>query len=171
VMGRSGSGARRRPTHEAAAAPAIADGEVDRPPEPQRWANPDQGHRHPLHTSCYRKPFPEAIGVRRPRRSRATWGAPWRLAGEGPTTMSQTMEPRGVPDPVPKSSLGRYPNRPSAIDPQIARCRRLGLEGVVWTAARTVIFGGTHLQLRPFTTGRAKAETTNATLTPSDCPR
>ena len=51
--------------------------------------------------------------------------------------MSQLTAQRCVHDPVPRSSLGRCPSRPGAIDPQNAHFRRLALEGVWWTAART----------------------------------
>ena len=42
------------------------------------------------------------------------------------TTMSQPMAQRCVHDPVPGSSLGRYPSRPGPIDPQNARSKGLG---------------------------------------------
>jgi len=40
--------------------------------------------------------------------------------GRGLATMSQPMEQRYVHDPVPRSSLGRCPSPPGAIDPQNA---------------------------------------------------
>jgi hypothetical protein len=55
------------------------------------------------------------------------------------TSMSQSRGRRCVHDPVPGSSRDRCPSRPGAIDLQNVRFRRLALEEVWWTAARTEV--------------------------------
>jgi hypothetical protein len=80
-------------------------------------------HRRPAATAQ-----PHPVG-----RSVATGG------GTVLTSMSQPRAQQCMHGPVPRSSPGRCPSRPGAIDPQNARLRRLALEGVGCTVARTEV--------------------------------